>query len=329
MNTYRPCPVCGGKDRFAFIQSPRNGGRPFWWCRQCNHTEAAVEADIAEVTPETKRLHSPVEVHGIYRAYAEIAQRCATALWAPDGRSALTYLRQRGLEDATIQAMNLGWCGDGYALLRQLWYEEYRAGVLKLAEPYSISSVIDMATLGGLRKPNWQPQPILYGGVITIPYMAGGKCVLLRSRRLNPEVGQAKYLSPSGPLYAGGQPQFYLHDSLRGASSVILTEGEFKALAAHQEWRAGRLSLPTIATPGIGYLSPDLIAALRGKTVYLAYDAEAPRFGDAHSPGDLWVRRNGAKLTRTGIKVKVILLPRPDHLNKVDLDSYILANKSR
>jgi hypothetical protein len=142
-----------------------------------------------------------------------------------------------------------------------------------------------------------------------------------------PRPGEAKYLSPAGPLYAGAEPTFYLHHVLPESEAVILTEGELKALAAHQEWRRGRSPLPCVATSGILYLPPALLAALRGKLVYLAYDNEAPKRGQRLSVGERAISRNGAKLRDAGIAVKVIELPRPNERAKVDLDSYILEQR--
>jgi hypothetical protein len=158
--------------------------------------------------------------------------------------------------------------------------------------------------------------------------LAGDTCVLLRGRKLKLlKEDDPKYLSPQGPLYAGAEPSFYLHHILEGASAVILTEGEIKALVAHQEWRAGRSPLPCVATSGAMYLPIPLIEALRGKIVYLAYDNEKPTRGERESAGERAISRNGAKLRQAGIAVKVIELPRASNQSKVDLDSYIVATR--
>lgn len=36
---HRPCPKCGGKDRFYKVPQPRSGARAYWKCRQCDYWE--------------------------------------------------------------------------------------------------------------------------------------------------------------------------------------------------------------------------------------------------------------------------------------------------
>ena len=160
-------------------------------------------------------------------------------------------------------------------------------------------------------------------GTITIPYIDGDTCVLLRGRKLNPRPGE-KYLSPKGPLYAGGVPRFYLGGTLGEHAQVILTEGEIKALAAWQAWQSGAAPMPCVATCGVMYLPQALADRMAGRVVYLAYDSEAPKHGQRPA-SELAIARNGAKLQRAGATVKVIELPRPAGVQKVDLDSYLLA----
>lgn len=309
----KPCPVCGGSDRFYLIPAPNGGGDPYWRCRQCDYTEPHVSDDDSDYAGaehvSRQRVLSKEETTEAHYAYTAIAERAAANLWSKAGASALDYLRGRGFSDPMIKGARLGWTGDGADLLRDLFYSDRRA--------------YDAALLcAGLRRAQGIPRPILRR-TITIPYFMGDVVTLLRGRVLNPRPGDAKYLSPAGPLYAGGRPSFYLHHVLDGQDAVILTEGELKALAAHQEWRAGRSPLPCVATSGVMYLPPACIEALRGKLVYLAYDSEPAKRGQRVSAGEKAVGRNGARLRDAGIAVKVIELPRPNRDAKVDLDSYI------
>lgn len=321
----RPCPECGGSDRLYYIAAPNNGGAPYWRCRQCDYTEPDAEAEEGEeAEAHQRRTLTPEQVEAAHFAYTDVATRCAAQLWRPAGRQALDYLRKRGLSDSMIRGAKLGWSGDGMDLMVQLYRENAQQfGVVH--DRYEVTSAYDGALLGGLRKPQ-APKPVLKY-TITIPYWKGETCVLLRGRKLNPKPNEPKYLSPSGPMYASAPPVFYLHHVLDGAAAVILTEGEIKALVAHQEWRAGRSPLPCVATAGAMYLPDELVQALVGKTVYLAYDNEKPKRGERESAGEKAVVRNGNKLRRAGIAVKVIELPRPTDVSKVDLDSYILAHR--
>lgn len=312
----KPCPECGGHDRFYLITNPVNGGAPYWRCRQCDYTEPHDE-DLGEVAPdhESRQVaRTEAEITEAHAAYTTVAKYCAAALWKRDGKAALDYLRKRGLSDQMIKGAQLGWCGDGEALFTDLFYTD--------------RVTYDGALTAGLRKRQGVPRPVMKY-TITIPYWRGDTCVLLRGRKLAPRAGEPKYLSPAGPLYAGGAPSFYLHHVLESnAQSIILTEGELKALVAHQEWRAGRSPMPCVATSGVMYLPATLIEALRGRVVYLAYDNERPKRGERQSAGERAISRNGAKLQHAGITVKVIELPRAPEQPKVDLDSYILATRS-
>ncbi len=96
---------------------------------------------------------------------------------------------------------------------------------------------------------------------------------------------------------------------------------------ADQEWRAGNLSMPCVATSGVAYLPDPLIEHLKGKTVYVAYDNEEPKGNKKLSPGDEALFKHGQRLRKHKINVLVITLPRPENVKKVDLDSFLLARK--
>lgn len=310
----RPCPECGGNDRFYLITQPNNGGAPYWRCRACDYTEPHDEDEVFDgAAPDhvtQSRERTPQEITEAHYAYTVVMERCAAMLWSKAGAEALDYLQRRGLSTPMIKGAKLGYCADGLTLFTDLFYQDKRA--------------YEGAMIGGLRKAQGIPRPVCRT-TITIPYFQGDMCVLLRGRKLHPKKDEPKYLSPQGPLYAGAAPAFYLHHVLEGAGAVILTEGELKALVAHQEWRAGRSPYPCVATSGVMYLPPALIETLKGKTVYLAYDNEKPKRGEILSAGERAVSRNGSKLKQAGIAVKVIELPRSPDQSKVDLDSYIVA----
>jgi len=313
MNTIRnrPCPACGGDDRFYLVPHPRTGGPPFWRCNQCPYTEryaGDLSSDPFVASAAAPPARSVDELNDVQDAYGVVARRCVETLWARDGTSARTYLHGRGLEPDTIRALGFGYCPDGEQLMRELWRTDERA--------------YWGAYLGGLRKRQGIPYAVLRG-TITIPYWSDGRCVLLRGRKLHPQPGWPTYLSPAGPLFASGAPRFYLHDLLHGADGILLTEGELKAAAAYQAWRAGDSPMPCIATCGVGYLPDALIAHLRGKTVYLVFDNEAPKPGERLSPAEQAILRHGPRLRRQNVTTRVVTLPRPAGVQKVDLDSYL------
>jgi hypothetical protein len=145
---------------------------------------------------------------------------------------------------------------------------------------------------------------------------------------------------------------------LHQADTVLLTEGEIKALAAQQ---AG---IPAVAQPGIAYLPDACIAQLTGKTVILCYDTEARKDPFELSPGERFTIAHGEKLTgmqqqqrlsylnklkptekteaisqeitrlqtqlksmeAQRIRVQVARLPRQADEAKVDIDDYVLTH---
>jgi Zn ribbon nucleic-acid-binding protein len=350
------CPQCGGTDRFFLVAQPRNGGTPFRLCRQCNYHESATPNEVYDFPP--KRTLTVEQQQHAQRGYAAAARWCAEQLWEPGGAAARAYLRQRGFSDDTIRAMGLGFHPD-------TWQDVLGSAIFK-----QDVDAYDGMQLGGLTGPQGKPKNLLRG-TITIPYTAGATCTTLRTRKLNPGT-EPKYLSPAGvDLYTGATPTFFLHDVLEQTDAIILTEGEFKALAAWQAWQEGVLSLPAIAQPSVGYLPDVLIDALRGKTVYLCYDSEQRKDPFELSPGERYTIQHGEALTGLGVKqrlvtlrarqkqarkdddqeectrveaeiaraeealtaikdrairVKVLRLPRPADVPKIDLDSYLLEH---
>jgi hypothetical protein len=119
---------------------------------------------------------------------------------------------------------------------------------------------------------------------------------------------------------------------LADADTILLTEGEFKALAVTQAYRANQLSAPGLAHPGLAYLpsawASQLIA--RGvRTVILAYDSGPRPVKDGLlqlAPEEIWSIRHGQALAAAGLAVRVLRLPLGRGEQKADLDAFILAH---
>jgi hypothetical protein len=243
------------------VARPRNGGSPFWLCRRCNHTESDTNPDGGLA----QRHLSADEADLVYAAYTAIAAWSAEYLWSnqPDARQALDYLRRRGFRDQTLREASVGFhpqrqdAGAGLVLYRT-HLDHWHA-----------------AQLGGLLGPQGQLKRILRG-TITLPYLQQGRCTLIRGRAI-----EGGYYSPAGlSLYAGGSPIFFLHDQIAQHETILLCEGEFKALAAQQ---AG---LGAVAQPGVGYFPDPYLYALAGKTVVVTYDVEQRTDPFELSPGE-------------------------------------------
>jgi hypothetical protein len=348
MKRNQPCPVCGGNDRFYLIERPRNGGDPYWRCRHCNHTRP--DGDDPVVREAQRRERTPLteeQTRQAWEAYTAAAEWYVNHLWsgAPDANAALEYLRGRGLSDTTIRRARLGFHPDtpdkgvGLALFNS---NPALAEGLQLGGLSSEHHV----TFRGLR------------GALTFPYFdSTGVCRMIRMRKLQQQEGGPKYLSPAGPMYAGGTPSLYLLDQLGDARRVLLTEGEFKALVPLHH------GIAAVAQPGIGFLPTAFIHQLEGKEVIICYDTEARSDPFYLSPGERFTLRSVQKLTVIGaqeqleklqaiakkangdssqmyaqieqlkhdiellqalqISVKVLRLPRKPDQHKVDIDEFI------
>lgn len=289
MITHKPCPSCGGADRFYLIARPRNGKAPFWLCNQCRHYERADPTSLHDSAQPLTTILTESQIRQVQRGYAAVAHYCASLLWTPAGARGLDYLRQRGLTDETIRQMHLGYHPPDYAggVASVLWHTNPDA--------------YEGARLGGLFGPQGKLKAMLQD-VITIPYTAHGTCTLIRARKLGESWKGANYLSPAGvPLYAGSTPTLYNHDILLNpqVETVLLTEGEFKALLP---WQVG---MPSVAQPGVGYLPMAFLEQLRGKTVIVGYDVEARRDPFQLSPGERWTLHAVGRLTGIQLEAQI------------------------
>jgi len=163
---------------------------------------------------------------------------------------------------------------------------------------------------------------VISPGMLLIPYYDPStlEVCYLRARDMNPEA-KVRYLSPAkvpaSHLSWGWQ---LLSTSLY---SIIVTEGEFKALSAIQ------LGFQCIAIPGIstGHRQVAKLCAERGvKTVYILFDTDTTYSGETPKQAfvDCAASRLAGILLREGIKVFGAHLP--PIAEKVDLDSFLMAS---
>ncbi|NJN65355.1 MAG: DUF927 domain-containing protein [Chloroflexaceae bacterium] len=347
MKKSKPCPVCGGEDRFYYASR-----KQIWICNQCGHIERDSEASDATDSAPVQKSLTPEQTALAWRGYKAVAEWCASYLFggSADARQALDYLHRRGFADETLQAFDVGFHPD-------VW----RGGVGDFLFRNDHDAYIG-AMDGGVLGPQGKPKNLLRG-CITLPYYdPDGNCRMLRGRKLNAGTGP-KYLSPAGVgLFAGGEPVLFGLHLAKDASSVVLAEGELKAMLAHQS------GVPCVAQPGIGYLPYEALRPLAGKSVTICYDSEARNHPFVLSPGERFSIQNAEKLVGkdlvsqqsrlekkladakadddtsdlTGqlhaiqeeiqrfkamnIKCRVARLPRRADEPKVDIDSYILAH---
>lgn len=147
--------------------------------------------------PVTEPTLPPAEMW--QRAALAFVESSERALWEPVGARALAWLREkRGLTDRTIKQFRLGY---NPALIRPA------------AESWGC--------------PGDNPDPLYIPRGVVIPGLVAGECWYIKIRQ---SVGNPKYIN-----IRGGRPALFGADNLIGAEIVLLTEGEFDAILAHQE----------------------------------------------------------------------------------------------
>jgi len=224
-------------------------------------------------------------------------------LFGPEGAAALSYLRGRGLTDATIQKFGLGWSGEGRGQL---------ANAMK-KQGFAAEQLIEA---GLMKQGEFGPVDFFFGRVMFPIWDRRGKIISFGGRILGD--GQPKYVNgPETPAFSKRRSLYGLHfarEAVRSGKPLVVVEGYMDVIALAQ---AGFLSavapLGTALTEDhlsdIWRLTPEPIicfdadaagrrAALR--TVDLALTALAPdrglkflRLPEKEDPDSI-IRREGA-----------------------------------
>jgi len=273
------CPVCGCRD------ANFNTAKLRWRCWHC----PAKGIITPEEGYEVQEVEEPkLDIPEIRKLYASLADKYHADLFP----EAVDYLKTRGLTQETIDRFRLGFCGTDF-------YDDYTN---KVAED---SGVI------------YQSYPILSNRIV-IPYTYQGEVVDLRGRILDSVFAYKKntptYISLSGNHEARGANFLFNHDIIEKEGTIIITEGEFKALVAIQ------YGFPVVATPGIFGWSSGWSEVFKNKEVILAADND--KISGLRSPAYLM-----AKMLKKEIpQLKVAVLYKTSKQEKMDIDSLIISN---
>jgi len=327
------CPFCGGDHRSDRFHVWLERGKERFWCRACNSKgplrkllgdDARPRLAFAPRTQRRARAEeaTPVPAHQAhYRAlYASVALWAHGLLRDPANPDPLAYLHQRGLDDRTIDAAVLGVTLRDPAALADMLTRDYPE-LLPYAEE---AGVLTRDHAGQLRA------HANLCGCLVFPYIAGREIVDLRTRTYP---GKGYKSLPGGYTDRGARFPFGW-DALDDTDTVILTEGEFKALAVTQGYLAGRLSVPALAHPGLSYLReewPALLLARGVRTVILAYDSQRRAAKDGVmqlAAEETWTIRHGQRLEAAGLGVRALRLPLAPGQDKADLDSFLLEHNA-
>ncbi|WP_129631062.1 hypothetical protein [Candidatus Oscillochloris fontis] len=321
------CPFCGGNHRSDRFRVWPEQNR--YWCRQCNQSGwldsimgERGQQPLPQFKPANAQRHAaptpnPTHIQHYRELYAEIALWAHANLLEECNPEPCAYLHKRGLSDATIGAALLG-----YALRDPNSLPDYLRKECPELITYGEAAGVLIQRNGKL-----QTHPNLLGTLV-LPYMDGAQIVDLRTRSFP---GKGYRSLPGGYMARGADRPFGWNETAKN-NTILITEGEFKALAVTQAYHDGRLSAPAIAHPGLSYMHsewPRLLTQREVRTVILAYDSQPRPQKDEHihlAPEEIWSIRHGLNLEAAGLTVRVLRLPLTADADKADLDAFLLAH---
>ena len=119
---------------------------------------------------------------------------------------------------------------------------------------------------------------------------------------------------------------FMGEDTIKGASEIVITEGAPDCLSAIE------LGLPVISPVTTKFREDDkskLEKLTNNKSkIFIINDNELPKNDSSKGAGDLGAYKTADYLTRIGRNVYLVKLPRPEGVEKVDLNSYVADLKN-
>lgn len=272
-------------------------------------TEAAELAGVDLPTVDKKALAERRGIEGIFSLAADFYHAAL-----PSDQRAWLHSRY-GLTDETINTLKLGFAPAGKTAL--FAHLHNKLGII----------VDDLLKTGLFVKHDSGIQDHFQGRLI-FPYWSGARVVYFIGREtdLSPqwekERGGMKYkkmlVHNDKHPYVSEQVRnhyFYGEDVARGADTLFVTEGVTDCIIANQ------YGFPCISPVTVRFRKADWPALLEltktAKTLYIANDNEA---NDAGGQGAL---DTAAMLWRHGQMARLVSLPRPDDVSKVDLNDYL------
>ena len=265
----------------------------------------AVEAglEIPQASPQAVEFEQKrAGIAEVLEAAAAIYQKW---LFAPEGASALAYLRGRGLMVATIQKFKLGWSGEG------------RGGLATALSKQGIKAE-QLIEAGLMKQGDYGPADFFFSRVMFPIWDRRGNIISFGGRILGD--GQPKYVNgPETPAFSKRRTLYgvnFAREAVRSRKPLVVVEGYMDVIALSQAGFTGAIApLGTALTEDhlsdIWRLTPEPIicfdadaagrrAALR--TVDLALAALAPdrglkflRLPEREDPDSI-IRREGAAM---------------------------------
>lgn len=217
--------------------------------------------------PEVTRYH---DIPAIRELYTELTQHYHACV-----DHVRPYLRERGLSDFEIEKYKIGYCPPGFHSL-------YNS---------------DTAIAAGIAKKDGTS---FLAGRVIFPYIVNDHVTDLRGRALDKSI-EPRYLSPYGGAFYRGADYPYLWKE----NSIVVTEGEFKAMAIQ------RLGIDAIGVPGILSIRP------KSRFYVVCFDSDR----NPKSMAD--VQRAIIRLGRLNPTIRVVTMPLAPDEEKMGADDYI------
>lgn len=223
--------------------------------------------------------------------------------WLDQNDDVLLWLvDERGFDHQTILDFKLGFVNKGWSLSRQILGD---------------NSKEELKTTGLVHRDGPRDGQDFFYDHILIPYLSRGSTVQIRGRQ-NPfgNSSGGKYMT--GP---GDDAFLFNQDALDGADDVIITEGEFDAMALQQALRASneeRLTrIAVVGLAGVEAHPPNFLNYFtNAKRVYIGFDSD-----DAG-------KRAADKLKEMfGARGRIVELPTNLAGKKCDWSEYLLPDK--
>ena len=253
------CFGCGeGGDVFTFVQKVK--GLEFIDCvRELAHKYGI---PLVETTEERKEFDRRNLLLLLYQQASQYYLHLLKE--SEEGAVARQYLKNRGVDDETIDRFKLGYAPNAWDGLLRYLTESTKAAASSLEEAGLVRKRSDGNSYFDLFRHR-----------LIIPICdEQGRVIAFGGRTLGDD--QVKYInSPESPIYTKGQHLFAFHlakDGIKAKDCVIVVEGYFDAITCHQFGFHN-----TVATLGTALTSQQgkmLVRYTDSKRVFLSFDAD-------------------------------------------------------
>lgn len=179
--------------------------------------------DLPEQTPQDReREKRQAGLHDVTEAAAKWFEE---QLWKPSGKVALDYLRNRGLDEATIRRFRLGYSPDNRTALK--------SALKELGEPLLVEAGLLIKPEEGENRESFDR----FRGRVMFPIADRRGRVIAYGGRIMGD-GQPKYLnSPDTPLFHKGHNLYgwaLAREEAAKTGTVLVAEGYMDVIALHQ-----------------------------------------------------------------------------------------------